>query len=135
MKKFKEYLDMVGYDNTNTYPEIKYIWYAYTNGEVFKCDTSTEARKISPHHVEQVQDKESKKIFDEYCETQRQLWAKAHDLWYNDLVEWYSPIDKRVIDLAYSYAYDRSHSSGVDDVYNAMGEYIEFYEKICNIKE
>lgn len=133
MNRFDDYLLLVGYDIDQQYPKIDYVWYAYKNGEVFKCDTESDAKKISSN-VEKVQTKESKHIFDQYCTNQRELYSKATQLWYNDLVEQFSHIPKPVVDIAYSYAYDRSHSGGHDEIYNSIHEYIEFYEKLVTLR-
>lgn len=134
MISWKEACVQAGYDSSIHEPDRRYAWHAYKNGE--KVYTSLISREDAEEQgktkvVEKVLHNEA--VVFAFWECRKAKEAKAQELWFNYLKDYYSHLSDSVFTACYSKAYAESHASGHDEVFYTMGEYVEFAEKIIRL--
>lgn len=130
MDNFKFYEERIGLPAYTERPEPKNVWYAYKEGQVIGIfDTFEEARQHSKIVERVVKNKDA---IDEFDKTQRYLYSKALEAWKNDLYQenYTEYLNKDILDICYSKAYEDGHSSGYDEVALYMEEYCDMAESV-----
>jgi hypothetical protein len=124
--------ETVNYDRNLQPPEPVYIFYAYSNGNVYTCGSEREAKAICNNTERGVQNMaEIAKFWDE----QRVKENRAHELWYNKMLTEYSYLPSLdIFNLCYGRAYERGHSDGHDEIASQMSSIVEFAEAILAAK-
>ena len=120
---FKEACAIVGYDKTKNPPTRKFIYYAYLNGESYKCRNHEEALRISNITQQIVENNDE---INEFWKTQTYLESKAVELFFNELRKKYSDVPVDIYNQCMSKAYDDGHYAGCDEVAIYLDEYIDF---------
>ena len=122
MKSFNEY-----YTREKQLITPKYQYYYLKDG---KSIGPFDQKPIIKNPIEKVwvNEKEykeaSKEVNDEY--------NNAIENWYKDLKNEWSELPDKVFDLCYSFAYDKYHSSGFDEVANGMYDICYFAKEIIS---
>lgn len=129
MKTYKEYLQAAG--GLLRYPDTAYVWFAYKEGEVTKCQSFDHAVAIGGY-IEKTETKLSienrKLIFDHNASIE----AKAFRLWYNDLRNQHSDLCDSEFSVVYAEAYDVAHSYGHDAVaekFETLKNFVQRFNK------
>lgn len=115
---------------TTSYPRKEYRWRAYKDGECKEFDNKTEAETHSKL-VERYQ--ANKEEYDQQSHQFRLERQKIFDIWFGKLREYFDRFDDDEFDIMYSYAYDRGHSSGYDEVFYYMCDFVEIVDKFREI--
>lgn len=123
----------VGYDPRDiNVPPAVYKYFAYVEGNGVECSSSTEASNMSSLS-ERVQI--NKAEVHEYWANRAELERKASDIFHKALRNKYCYVSDVVYNRCYSEAYERSHSSGYDEVANHLAGYIDLAKDILDISK
>lgn len=132
MRNYDAIAAALGYDlKIYNPPEIAYKYFAYKDGVSHKCDTESEAKKISKN-IEKVNIPESKKAYEDYWIERKKQDNIVYEFWYRELREEYSHASDKVFELCYNKAYDIGHNSGYDEVANSMSGIVDFAHDIID---
>lgn len=132
MINFTEACKQAGYDkskNTENDPGLEYFWVAYKNGESKKFATKNEALVCSKN-VEKCVTKESALARAKYWDNLQTLEQKAYAIWEDALRVEYADLPVKMFYTLFSFAYERGHHAGHDEVANYM---IDEYNKAIKI--
>lgn len=130
MFTFKQICESIGFDikrEGDAIPDREYKFFAYKNGESREFETESAAREFSSLVEKVVANGDeiaaATKRFDD-------AYARAHELWYNELRVEHGDVSSEVFALCYDMAYARAHHAGRDEIANVMVEYVQFAERV-----
>jgi hypothetical protein len=132
MKSFEYFCDAAGVDRTAKAPDPVYVYHAYKNGKVMTFDYEHQAREFT-QNVERAETEASKKARDEFFDKQNKLYSAATNLWYSHLKAEYAEMNAQVFDLCYSYAYDKSHAWGHDEIASTFENVAELIDNVLRV--
>lgn len=125
MRSFDEICKEVGYNHRKSNPPEPIITYfAYKSGEAKEFATKILALGFSKNVEEVVVNKTEIRA---YWDRQRDLEAKASELWYAELQNEYSELPVAAFNIIYQKAYDDGHASGYDEVASHFESLYYFY--------
>ena len=132
---YRDACEEVGFNPHEKCPiQKQYVYYGYKNGESKKFLSLQEAHKFSQMTETKVLNQED---FDMYYQNQKQLEAKAVNVWYTALRKDYEHLSDKLFTTCYSYAYADAHSDGYDNIADKMQDYVTLTDVILKevIKE
>jgi len=131
--QWKNYLkaefDLAGVDQNESVPIVRMTYRALNSkGEVKDFDTQILASNFGKSvSIKNVEDQAK---HDVYWATRREIEAKAHTFWYNDLRVANSCYNDKTFGIIYSKAYQDGHSSGHDSVKAEFDDLSSFVDEI-----
>lgn len=131
MEYIEKYYEREGYDRMNyNPPKPIYKWVGYLGGEVktFDGDNAEEQARAFSKNVEKIiVNKEEIRC---YNEIRREKESRAIELFLTDMREEFDNLTDGQYAICYSYAYDRGHSGGMNEVLQYMYHYDDFIQRI-----
>lgn len=112
-----------------------HMWYFYSEGEVAAKIPSSEYKLVNDARKRYPANEKIAVIDVEYDAkvAEWQEFSKtAMRIWHSSLREEYGHLSDDVFNLCYDKAYERGHSSGMDEVANYMIDIADFAEKIIS---
>lgn len=131
MDYIEKYYEREGYDRMNyNPPKPIYKWVGYLRGEVktFDGDNAEEQARAFSKNVEKIII--NKEEIDGYKNRRWEKESRAIESFLKDMREEFDHLTDKQFAICYSFAFDRGHSGGFNEVLQYMYHYDDFIQQI-----